>query len=246
MKSLTYFIHSFINFLIVVLLLVVSTSTQAQNVHYRDPYNPAKGYWKLYTDAATRTTSVKFFDVNHHQVYEEVIPEKYVKLTDRNINKINEAFDQVTRNHLIQAKVKSNALPLGPPQQSVQENSTTHFNHKKVNARAFSDSGIILNNFKYAGSTNYCVLYKNPERKSVNVSLIDEQGKVLYSEYESIAEYRRVFDFRGLYPGVYTLTVATSDHKYKYTEQLTISPITQNLQVEPANSNFLTTRASNF
>jgi hypothetical protein len=75
-------------------------------------YHPAKkGYWRLRTDYAKRFTLIEIFTWDKKLVYQERLPGKYLKLSLRNTQFLDQLCDRLLENQLIASQVKSLPLP---------------------------------------------------------------------------------------------------------------------------------------
>ena len=71
--------------------------------------------------------------------------------------------------------------------------------------------------------------FNNRTSGSVRVVIRDENGKPVYQEYESIALYRRRFDFASMPPGSYTVELSKQNELF-----------TQSFAIEPPLSSHIT------
>ncbi|MDQ4140894.1 MAG: hypothetical protein M3142_10250 [Bacteroidota bacterium] len=220
------------------LSLFFTFSATAQEKFYRNLNDPNSGYWKLYTEPTSRTTNIKFFDASDRLLYEEVIPDKYIKLTDRNINRINQVFDQITGNQMVLTKVKTNPLPATPIHNNIKRKSVAKAPSEQVLNK--SGSKIQINSVKISNSTKFYLAFENPDRERIDIYLKDDAGQVLYSEHVNCASYLRKFNTVGLHKGKYFLVVTTVNRKYKFTKLIEVGSEIPTLQIEQPDS-FLVT-----
>ena len=87
----------------------VPQSVKTQDA-YLEPEHNRKASWYVSTDAQTYHTSVIFLDSNQRILYEEVLPRRYVKLTDHNRRVLDLTLDKLTRRQLVGDKLKT--LPI--------------------------------------------------------------------------------------------------------------------------------------
>lgn len=214
-----------LKFCFIIVFTFTLNSALAQEGHYRDPQDPTKGHWQLFTDATTLTTSIKFFDGQNHLLYEEVMPRKYIKLTKRNINQINLAFDLVTQNNLIRSKVKANPLL------SIVSRPPSNFNQTK-DARDYAGGNIKLNTYKITNTAKFYLAFQNPDRNRLKIYIMNEAKQIIYDERTNITNYKRRYNFSGLHAGMYTLVLTTDNRKFRYTEQILIGPTNKTWQPE--------------
>lgn len=223
MKNLINPVSCFLFFLVGWFLIVPAS---AQDLQYRDPNNPDRGAWQITTDPVTKNTLIRFFDGSKNQLYEEAMAGKYIKLTKRNIARINKAFDQIMLKSTVAAQVKADPLD-SPTFRKLSERQNK--NQSKTSAyRAFAnfypDSKLKAHAYQIGKSTMFQLIILNPEQKRLIIDLSDEQGQSLYHESFSILNYRRRFDLTGMHSGQYKLLVTTTNRKQKYTRMIMLKP----------------------
>ncbi|PSR55362.1 hypothetical protein AHMF7605_18545 [Adhaeribacter arboris] len=218
--------------LIVALLLTFSAA--AQEKFYRNPDDLSKGYWKLYTEPASRTAYIKFFDASDRLLYEEVIPDKYIKLTDRNVNRINQVFDQIVSNQMVLAKVKAEPLLVAPTRPLINRNEVKKTLITKKKDR--TGSRIQITVFKIPDTTKFFLAFQNPNRERMKIYLKDAAKQELYSENINCAAYTQKFDTVGLDKGKYLLEVTTVNQKYKFAKLIKVGPDIPSLRIEQTDS----------
>ena len=161
------------------------------------------GYWRLKTLVKTRTTVVHFFAPDEQLIYQESLPEKWVKPSRRNRWKFDQLLKDLLANELVTTRIKTETLPrllrestlsgpmlqLGADEKEGLASERTHTVHALV-----SQSGKLR------------LLIDNPLKKRYKIELADERGTSYYSEFTNIDYYRRWLDISAL--GTKPLTLA--------------------------------------
>ncbi len=223
MKNL---IHPVNCFLFLWLSWFLTQPAFAQTMQYRDPTNPDRGAWQITTDPGNKNTVIRFFDGNKNQLYEEIIPGKYIKLTNRNIARINQTFDQIVLKSMVATQVKADPLDsptfrkLSDRQNKKQSRTST----AQASANSNSNSKLKAHAYQIGKSPRLQLIIQNPEQERIIIDLSDEQGQSLYHESFSILKYHRRFDLTGMSQGQYKLLVTTANRKQKYTRVLELKP----------------------
>lgn len=180
----------------------------------RSETDSAHGYWRLKTLAKTRMTIVQFFAPNEQLIYQESLPEKWVKPTRRNRRQFDRLLKDLLANQLVTTRIKTETLPTFLPEHNLpvprlklatdgnQDNSiakTPHTVHALVN----QDGRLRL-------------VVNNPLGKRYRIELADERGNLRYQEYNNIAQYRRWLDISALGTETHTLTVRIDGREVQY------------------------------
>jgi hypothetical protein len=218
-----------------VLLLGLPNGVTAQDIHYRDPNNPAKGYWQLFTDAESRTTNVKFFDANQQMLYQEIMPGRFIKLTNRNITRINLVFDQIAGKSMVEKSVKSASLTSADFKKLINRNSKKRYNNVEESTlyKENPASGLAVHTYQIADKTDYYLTIQNPQQEQVFIYLFNKINQNIYWEKVQKTDYRRKFNFEGMPQEEYKLVVTTADKKLKYTKKIDLRSTHRTQQVVP-------------
>jgi hypothetical protein len=73
-------------------------------------YTQTEPHWRVHTDPNSLTTTVHFFDADQHLIYQESLPGKYFKLTEKNARKLDRILAQKLSQELIASSVKLSEL----------------------------------------------------------------------------------------------------------------------------------------
>lgn len=174
----------------------------------------AHGYWRLKTLAKTRMTVVQFFAPNEQLIYQESLPEKWVKPTRRNRRQFDRLLKELLAHQLVTTRIKTETLPTLLPERNLpapwlklatdenQDNSIAETPYS-VHALVNQDGRLRL-------------LVNNPLGKRYRIELADERGNLRYQEYNNIAQYRRWMDVSALGTEPHTLTVRIDGREIQY------------------------------
>jgi hypothetical protein len=176
-------------------------------------YHRAKrGYWRLRTDYAKRFTLIEIFTWEKKLVYQERLPGKYLKMSLRNTQFLDQLCDRLLENQLIASQVKSLPLP---------EEAHPDFYRNAATSAALPtevmlplDAETLQANAVLNETGKLKALFRNPTLGNVSVWLSNENGDVLYQEFSRLASYHRTFDLRDLGKGIYTLKIQNNREKY--------------------------------
>jgi len=172
------------------------------------------GYWRLKTLVKTRTTVVQFFAPNEQLIYQESLPEKWVKPTRRNRRQFDQLLKDLLANELVTTRIKTETLPTFVPERNLpvprlkltadekQYDSPTEMPYT-VHALVNQQGRLRL-------------LVDSPLRQRYKIELADERGNLRYQEYNNIAQYRRWLDISALGMGLHILTVRIDGREIQY------------------------------
>ena len=203
--------------LIICLLIILSGLSQhlvAQACdHKADHYSldSTKGYWRIKTHIATRATGIRFYAPDHRLLYEETLPEKWVKLTRRNQHQFDKLLAQLIANQLLASRIKTETLPTLLPEPTITAESTL--------------SGTVTNPLETTEWTVHAfinqsgklrVLVDNPANRQYSIELVDKAGRSLYREYTTNNRYRRWLDLSELVKDTHNLTIRIDNRAITY------------------------------
>lgn len=212
-----------------------SGATAQEDTFYRDPARPQRGYWKLFTHAASASTTIRFFDGDGRLLYEEVFTRQYVKLTGRNIAAINEAFDQITSQSLLRSRVTATDLPADPRERlpapvGHQTGSGTETAGEKP------DAGIGVSLFAVGSTGKLKLLIENPRCRKLYLCLKADNGRIIYSETTRRPGYMRTFDLTGIPSGKHTFLIHSEDDTFYHSSAILVSPLARSVQIRSEKS----------
>lgn len=173
-----------------------------------------RGYWQLKTLAKTRTTVVQFFGPGEQLIYQESLPEKWVKPTRRNRRQFDRLLKDLLANELVTTRIKTETLRTFLPEHdqpvprlklATNESQVSSFAEKPymVHALVNQDGRLRL-------------VVDNPFQHRYRIDLKNKGGALCYQEYNNIAQYRRWLDISALGTEPYTLTVHIDGQKIQY------------------------------
>lgn len=210
---------------LLLLVFIFRIPASGQEVQFRDSLNLDKGHWQIFTNPFTHNTVIKFFDGQKNQFYQENLAGKYIKLTNRNIAKINQIFDQMASKTVVQTQVASDSLSspayrklsdLNSKRQSLREkeNDTSPWNIA---------SRLKVHAFQMYDKEKVTLIFQNPDQTTVNITLSTLNEQVLYKEVSTEINYRRSFNLQALEDGKYKLVVSHPNRKQSYIKQIEIN-----------------------
>lgn len=176
-----------------------------------------KGYWRLHTDADVRATRVRFYDADHRLLYEETLSNQFVRLTERNVARLDDICDRLTSGRLV-----ASALPLtdltDAPTVTMLAVRAEAAHMAAVPTETNRKGYAILPHTYYQANLNRLLLsLSNPDRHRLDITLHSEQKSLeMYFETTNAREFGRKLNLVGLPEGRYTLTIRSTDRNFVY------------------------------
>ncbi|MDR6806844.1 hypothetical protein J2Y45_004036 [Dyadobacter sp. BE34] len=146
----------------------------------------SRSYWRVLTDAGSRNTRVQFFGKDHALLYQEDVPEKWIRQNKRNQRRLDKLLADISANQLIVARLKTEELPAEPVRTGLAPATEMH------------EGGVIKTSYQFhvtinsAGKVRLAV--NNPESLRYKIEIADYRDKIVYQEFTSHDQYRRYFD----------------------------------------------------
>ena len=200
----------------VLVLLVLAHPGQAQvdkSVGISEETESSRGYWRLKTQAATRSTGVQFFGPNGQLLYEEIIPGKWIKLSRKNQKQVDRLLAQLVANQLVTSRIRTELLPATPvepliPNGAARSNSTPN---------SSPGSAAYLVHAYVNQSGKLYVVVNNPDRLRYKILVADQRNRSLYEEFTNHDQYRRRLDLSALPQDAFQVIVEIDHRSFLYT-----------------------------
>ncbi len=162
------------------------------------------GYWRLKTLVKTRTTVVQFFAPNEQLIYQESLPEKWVKPTRRNRRQFDRLLKDLLAHQLVTTRIKTKTLPTFLPEGNLPVPRLKLTADEKQFDSPAETPYTVRTLITQDGRMRLMV--NNPLRQRYKIELADERGNLHYQEFTNIGQYRRWLDVSAL--GTKPLTLA--------------------------------------
>ena len=199
--------------LTVFMLLNAQTGKAQVEQTTRQPVaDSSRGYWRLNTQADSRTTLIQFFGPNHQLLYVENLPEKWVKLSRKNQKQFDQLLEQLVDNQLVTSRIKTEILP-PTPELPTPANVTVRSNSPQ-NAPS-ADATYRVHAYVNSIGKLYMVV-DNPERLRYKILVADQKDRTLYEEFTNHDQYRRKLDLSPLSRDSYQLVVQIDNKPFIY------------------------------
>ncbi len=185
-----------------------------------------QGYWELKTLVDTRMTVIQFFAPNRQLIYQESLPEKWVKPTPHNRRQFDRLLQELLANRLVTTRIKTATLPTllpdaRPSMPELDADREQHDSGEETTCmvHAFVNQAGILR-----------LLVDSPLRERYKIELTDERGNLHYQEFNNLTHYRRRLDVSALSSGSYSLLVRIAGQDVRY--ELNNGHVTRRYQLD--------------
>ncbi|RRB11512.1 hypothetical protein [Larkinella knui] len=175
--------------------LLSACSTFAQtDVYYQSHH------WQLHTDAISQSTVVAFYDNHNQLIYQETLPGKHIRLTKKNIRRLDQTCSLLATNQLIASTIQPDVLTPNP----------SAFGSEPREGR-WSLLGTSVPDSVFAGfranvipapHRKIAVYYTQSSAGPVSIQLLDPAQRTVYQEVSEHASYKRYFDLEDLGYGI--------------------------------------------
>ena len=187
----------------VCILLLHALTGQAQYDKTIPQIDSSHGYWRLNTQAVTRSTVIQFFGTSKQLLYEEILPGKWVKLSRKNQKQFDRLLEQLLANQLLTSRIKTELLPPTPAETVLPNGSAP--SETDSNASPTKTASVVHAYVSQAGKLYLIV--NNPDRLRYKIQLIDQLNRTLYEEFNNHPQYRRKLDLSALAYDAYQVIV---------------------------------------
>ena len=214
--------------LMVFMLLLQAQAGQAQ-VDQTNQTDSTHGYWRLKTQASSRSTLIQFFGPNNQLLYVENLPEKWVKLSRKNQKQFDQLLEQLLANQLVTSRIKTEILPPtpelpAPPRVTVRPNSPQNASSTEASYRVHA----------YVNSVGKLYLIvDNPDRLHYKILVADQKDRPLYEEFTNHNQYRRRLDLSALPHDSYQVIVQIDNKPFIYKIRREDARFTYSIQPGP-------------
>ena len=145
-------------------------------------------------------------------IYQESLPEKWVKPTRRNRRQFDQLLTDLMTHQLVTTRIKTETLPKLLPESRLPLLEPGADLHRSASGKATPYMVHALVN--QAGRLRLVV--DSPLRQRYKIELTDERGKLYYEEVNNLAHYRRWLDVSALGTGAYSLVVRIDGQQVRY------------------------------
>lgn len=169
-----------------------------------------QGYWRLKTNVADRSTSIRFYSPTDELLYEEEWPGKWVKLTAKNRKYLDRLLAQLMSRNLVASRIETLPLPAVP---------TRNESDNRIELSGTSNNTLASPSpvFAYVNRSGQLYLaVDNPSRLRCKVSVTDANGLSLYEEFTYLDQYRKWLDISNLAQSSIQLVVRINDKSFLY------------------------------
>ncbi len=224
------------NWLVVSLFLYGLTATAQSDYYSRT--DSTKGYWKIQTDFTTQKTRIRFFNRRHEPIYEESLSNRYVKLTSRNIRLFDSMLERLLTNQLLSAEVKSHELvatSTSVPYHVVSAplSNPVSTSYVLASSKEPLDVNPLRSDVAISSTGRLKIHVVNLREEPVLVTLLDDQGRYVFKEKNTVPAYNRTLNLTRLPEGRFRFEVEGAQKRYTYRLIIQANPQSYQLRAIP-------------
>lgn len=199
-----------------VVLFLANGTAIAQSVDYYAPIpRIAKAYWDLKTDAGFHGTLVRFYAADSQLVYQESLPNQFIKLTPQNIRRLDQTLDKLVANQLIVNRIPISELAMVEPQRVTHTAEKSPARSGSAGADAQHELRFATQYLTTAGTPVIHLLLANPTRERLVISILSADQSVVYEHITHLEGSRHRLNFDGMAPGHYQIQVKSSTQQHR-------------------------------
>lgn len=183
---------------------------------------PAKPYWRLQTEAGSRNTEVRFYDATDQLLYQETMSHQYVRLTPRNMARLDAILDRLVGGKLVASSLK--VKPIDEMPTETELNNRAEYARQMATPTETNRKGYPIQAYSHyqPKQNRLIVLVTNPDRHKMKISLWQEgRTPEAYGELDYGPHYQQKLNLQNLPNGSYTLIVSSMDGNFRYTKPFT-------------------------
>lgn len=175
--------------------------------------NINRGYWQLKTQATTRSTVVQFFGPSSKLLYEEILPEKWIRLTPKNEKQFDRLLKQLLANQLLGSRITIEDLP---PTPTLVKSLQKAVGPKAAEPADSAAQPYLVHAYVNPTGRLYMIV-DNPTRLRYSVKVVDQRDRSLYEEFTNHDQYRRKLDLSALPHDLCRVVVTINNKPFVYT-----------------------------
>lgn len=206
-------------------------SLLAQDVaYYQSNKANLPGYWEVSTDYRTNGTAIRYYNPEKELIHQEVLPNQFVKLTKRNIRRLNATLTNISLQKKEPSNVKTVALPTDNEDSRVVR---TRSKLMEVERKA-SPEGLTVRVVPSSDGINAMlkVFIYNPHEERLRIEILNAKGNTICQEYNNNFQYYYRFNLSNMPSGDYRV------HIYKASEKTPTINNLISLTRKPAQTDF--------
>ena len=158
-------------------------------------------------------TVIQFFAPNRQLIYQEMLPERWVKPTRHNRQQFDRLLQDLLAHQLVTTRIKTERLPtlLPKPRIPLFQPGADREPNASGQEAPYAVSAYVNQSGKLR------ILVDSPFSQPYKIALTDELGHMQYLEFNRIAHYCRWIDVSALGSGSYSLVVHIAGEDVRYT-----------------------------
>ncbi|GAB3338563.1 hypothetical protein GCM10027299_50770 [Larkinella ripae] len=211
-------------FLCISLVGLLSTGfLRAQtNAYYRADPSDRRAYWEVTTDYKTNGTAIRYFNADRQLLYQETLPKQLVKLTKRNVRRLDEALVKVTQNQPQPSHVRSVSLPANTENPRIARERLRVMDAERKASPADLMARIVP---AADGFDAYITLFLyNPKQERVRIEVLNSKGYVVAQEYNNRLQCTYRFRMGNMPMGDYRVQISKVwETKPTFSDLITLS-----------------------
>lgn len=198
-------------------LLSAGTLFAQTTSYYETRKTTPSGYWDVFANLQEHQTSIRYYGADQQLLHQEVLPNQLVKLTRKNVHRLNAALVKICQNELVSSNVRGVAMPatLEHPR-LIREQKRMMDLQRRASSMDVAARVIPSND----GGAGFKVHVYNPHQERLRIDVLKANGQLVAQHFDqSVQRYLR-FNMESMASGEYKVCISKVREKKPVVENL--------------------------
>ncbi|GAA4455789.1 hypothetical protein GCM10023189_24060 [Nibrella saemangeumensis] len=211
-------LSSFSNQVIIRVLFLIGCAVSAQaqhNGYYTQAAEPARGYWNLKTDHTIRGTLIRFYNGDSQLVYQESMPNRYIKLTSANTRRLDQTLARLVDNQLVASAVAVSGIPVTCSEPVTRRSRPKPATAEPEVTNTPDATGGRVQWYTQAAKPSVHLVLVNPTQERLTITVLGEDHTAVYEHITHLTASRHHINLAGMPAGTYQIRVKSATRQYQ-------------------------------
>ncbi|RRB07006.1 hypothetical protein [Larkinella rosea] len=202
------------------ILAIIGPARSQELAYYDSAKSTTSGFWEVLTDYRTSSTEIRYYTPDQKLIHQEVFPHQLVKLTKRNVERLNATLVKVNLQQKEASNVKTVVLPLDH-----EDSRLTRTRRKRMEEqRRLSPEGMSARVVPSTDGENAMlkIYVYNPHEERLRIDILTAKNNTICQEYnDSFQQYYR-FNLSNMPSGTYRVRIYNAKDKVPAVDNLVL------------------------
>lgn len=192
-----------------------------QEGHYSRIVDAHQGYWKLKTDYTIHGTWIYFFDSDSQLVYQESLPNQFIKLTPKNIRRLDQTLSRLVTNQLVASSISTSDLPYEVPKRLPRRRDPASASQASDQPSKQAPLTFQPQLYTPVGTASVHLLLANPTLERLTIQILSADNTSVYEHVTHLGDSRHHLNLSGMPAGAYQIRIKSATQQYQQPITLT-------------------------